>query len=63
VALRYPVVVEYESYPSLFHYDFNGDGKVDLVFQKQTTNQIVSWSLKGTKVTGGIAVPNQRWFS
>jgi len=54
--LQYPFVVEYESYPYLFHYDFDGDGKADLVFQNQSTNQVALWNLNGLTVNGGTLV-------
>lgn len=37
--------------------DFNGDGKSDLVFQNQTTYQIVIWFMDGAKYTGGVLLP------
>ncbi len=49
-------VVEYESYPYLFHSDFNGDGKTDLVLQNQSGNQIAIWNLNGLTVNGGALV-------
>jgi hypothetical protein len=49
-------VIEYESYPPLFHYDFDGDGKADLVLQNQTTNQVAIWNMNGLKVNGGALV-------
>jgi hypothetical protein len=49
-------VAEYESYPPLFHYDFDGDGKADLVLQNQTTNQVAVWNMNGLKVNGGALV-------
>jgi len=49
-------LVEYESYPYLFHYDFDGDGKADLVFQSQSTSQIAIWNMNGRTVNGGAVV-------
>jgi hypothetical protein len=49
-------LVEYESYPPLFHYDFDGDGKADLVLQNQTTNQVAVWNMNGLMVAGGALV-------
>lgn len=46
-------VIEYESYPYLFHDDFDGDGKADLVFQNQATNQVALWNMNGQTVNGG----------
>jgi hypothetical protein len=37
--------------------DFNGDGKSDLVFQNQTTNQVAVWYMNGPTYTGGIVLP------
>lgn len=49
-------VCEYESYPPLFHYDFDGDGKADLVLQNQNTNQVAVWNMNGLTVSGGTLV-------
>lgn len=49
-------VCEYESYPPLFHCDFNGDGKADLVLQNQMTNQIAVWNMNDLTVSGGALV-------
>ncbi len=37
--------------------DFNGDGKSDLVFQNQTTNQIAIWFMNGPNYIGGVLMP------
>jgi hypothetical protein len=37
--------------------DFNGDGKSDLVFQSQTTNQIAIWYMNGPNYQGGVLLP------
>jgi hypothetical protein len=37
--------------------DFNGDGKSDLVFQDQTTNQIAIWLMNGPTYQGGMSLP------
>ena len=37
--------------------DFNGDGKSDLVFQNQTTNQIAIWFMNGPLYAGGVLLP------
>ena len=37
--------------------DFNGDGKSDLVFQNQTTNQVAIWFMNGAVYTGGVLLP------
>jgi hypothetical protein len=37
--------------------DFNGDGKSDIVFQNQTTNQIAIWFMNGPQWTGGVYLP------
>ena len=37
--------------------DFNGDGKSDLVFQNQTTNQIAIWFMNGAGYQGGVLLP------
>jgi hypothetical protein len=31
----------------------NGDGKPDLVFQNQTTNQLLIWFMDGLSIPGG----------
>jgi hypothetical protein len=49
-------VCEYESYPPLFHYDFNGDNKADLVLQNQSNHQVALWNMNGLTVTGGSLV-------
>ncbi|MCW3095816.1 MAG: hypothetical protein JWL77_1434 [Chthonomonadaceae bacterium] len=37
--------------------DFNGDGKSDLVFQNQTTNQVAIWFMNGAAFQGGVLMP------
>ncbi|MCW3097807.1 MAG: Cell surface protein, partial [Chthonomonadaceae bacterium] len=37
--------------------DFNGDGKSDLVFQNQTSNQIAIWFMNGANFAGGMLLP------
>ncbi|MCW3055478.1 MAG: hypothetical protein JWN14_4648 [Chthonomonadales bacterium] len=37
--------------------DFNGDGKSDLVFQNQTTNQVAFWFMNNYVYTGGVLMP------
>ncbi|MCW3095457.1 MAG: hypothetical protein JWL77_1075 [Chthonomonadaceae bacterium] len=37
--------------------DFNGDGKSDLVFQNQTTNQIAIWFMNNYVYLGGVLMP------
>jgi len=37
--------------------DFNGDGKSDLVFQNQTTNQVAIWFMNGYLYNGGVLLP------
>ena len=37
--------------------DFNGDGKSDLVFQNQTTNQVAIWFMNGYLYQGGVLMP------
>ena len=37
--------------------DFNGDGKSDLVFQNQTTNQVAFWFMSGPVFQGGVLMP------
>ncbi len=37
--------------------DFNGDGRSDLVFQNQTTNQIAIWLMSGPNYQGGVLLP------
>ena len=37
--------------------EFNGDGKSDLVFQNQTTNQVAIWYMNGAKYQGGVLLP------
>jgi hypothetical protein len=37
--------------------DFNRDGKSDLLFQNQTTNQIAIWFMNGSVYQGGVLLP------
>ncbi|MCW3098268.1 MAG: hypothetical protein JWL77_3886 [Chthonomonadaceae bacterium] len=37
--------------------DFNGDGKSDLVFQNQTTNQVAIWFMNNYVYVGGVLMP------
>ena len=37
--------------------DFDGDGKSDLVFQNQTTNQVAIWLMSGPIYQGGVLMP------
>jgi hypothetical protein len=37
--------------------DFNGDGKSDLVFQNQSSNQIAIWFMNGYLYQGGVLLP------
>jgi hypothetical protein len=37
--------------------DFNGDGKSDLVFQNQATNQVAIWFMNGYLYQGGVLLP------
>jgi hypothetical protein len=37
--------------------DFNADGKSDLVFQNQTTNQVAIWFMDGPYYRGGVLMP------
>ena len=37
--------------------DFNGDGKSDLLFQNQTTGQLVVWYMNGYLDQGGVLLP------
>ncbi len=37
--------------------DFNGDGKSDIVFQNQTTNQIAIWFMNGPNYQDGVLMP------
>ncbi|MCW3095461.1 MAG: hypothetical protein JWL77_1079 [Chthonomonadaceae bacterium] len=37
--------------------DFNGDGKSDLVFQNQATNQVAIWFMNGYLYQGGVLMP------
>jgi uncharacterized protein (AIM24 family) len=37
--------------------DFNGDGKSDLVFQNQNTNQVAIWFMNGYLYQGGVLMP------
>jgi hypothetical protein len=44
--------------------DFNGDGRVDLLFQNTGTNQLYLWYMSGTSQTGGTFVspnPDPGW--
>ncbi|MCW3095456.1 MAG: hypothetical protein JWL77_1074 [Chthonomonadaceae bacterium] len=37
--------------------DFNGDGKSDLVFQNQSSNQVSIWFMNGPTYQGGVLLP------
>jgi hypothetical protein len=37
--------------------DFNGDGKSDLLFQSQATNQVAVWFMDGALYKGGLVLP------
>jgi hypothetical protein len=37
--------------------DFNGDGRSDLVFQNQSTNQVALWFMSGPVYQGGVLLP------
>jgi len=39
--------------------DFNGDGKSDLVFQNQTSNQLALWFMNGSSYQGGLILPSK----
>ena len=39
--------------------DFNHDGKPDLLFQSQSTGQLVVWFMNGSTVIGGSTIATQ----
>jgi hypothetical protein len=54
---EYCSVVPYAGWRVVGVGDFNGDGKSDLVFQNQTTNQVAVWYMNGPTYAGGIVLP------